>query len=139
MEIEIADKIGEQEQNDIFQGLLEYNLIRLEDKAPKDLGVYIRNTKGHVIAGLIGSTHGLWLTVKYLWISEELRGQGIGSHILSKAEDTAKERGCKYVFLDTFGFQAPDFYKKHGYTEVFTLNNYPITGKRHYFTKTLYV
>ena len=50
---------------------------------------------------------------------------------------TARQRGGKYVFLDTFSFQAPEFYKKHGYKEVFTLENYPVTGKRHYYTKEL--
>ena len=66
-----------------------------------------------------------------------MRGQNIGSDILSQAEKTAKERGCKYSFLDTFSFQAPEFYRKHGYKEVFVLENYPVTGNRHYFTKTL--
>ena len=90
-----------------------------------------------IYQGLLGNTRGNWLSVKYLWVSEELRGQGIGKQILLKAEETAKERGCKYVFLDTFSFQAPEFYKKFGYCEVFVLENYPITGKRHYFTKEL--
>lgn len=89
------------------------------------------------MAGLIGETHGNWLTVKYLWVSEDLRGQHIGTDILEQAENIARERGCHDCFLDTFSFQAPQFYKKLGYTEVFTLEDYPITGKRHYFTKKL--
>ena len=32
--------------------------------------------------GLIGETFGNWLSIKYLWVSEELRGEGIGSAIL---------------------------------------------------------
>lgn len=137
MELEIADRIDKQDEDTIFQGLLKFNLARLEDKEPKGLGLYIRNTAGEVITGLIGNTHGLWLTFKYLWISDDLREQGIGSHILSKAEEIAKLRGCKYAFLDTFSFQAPEFYKKHGYKTVFILEDYPITGKRYYFTKEL--
>lgn len=137
MKIEDTDKIRDRDRNDIVQGLLKYNLTRIEDKNIEELGVYIRDTTGHVVAGLIGSVHGLWMTVKYLWISEELRGQGVGSQILSKAEEIAKEHGCKYVFLDTFDFQAPEFYKKRGYIEAFTLENYPITGKHYYFTKVL--
>ncbi len=110
---------------------------RLEDKSPKDLGVYARDEAGHIVAGLIGNTHGNWLTVKFLWVSESLRGRNIGSEILKQAEETAKERGCKYAFLDTFSFQAPVFYQKHGYQEVFTLEEYPLTGERYYFTKRL--
>lgn len=137
MIFEITDTIHETDEKYIFDGLLEYNLERIEDKNPRDLGIYLPDETGRKIAGLIGSTHGNWLFVKYLWVSKELRGKQIGSEILKQAEETAKERGCKYSFLDTFSFQAPQFYKKHGYREVFTLENYPVTGKRYYFTKTL--
>lgn len=137
MKFKITDKIEEQDKETIFQGLLEYNLAKIEDKNPKDLGVYLEDETGKKIAGLIGDTHGNWLSIEFLWVSEELRGENIGSKILKQAEETAKERGCKYVFLDTFSFQAPTFYKKQGYKEVFKLEEYPITGKRHYFTKTL--
>lgn len=137
MEFETTNNVSEKDQNAVFQGLLKYNRSHLGDSEPEDLGIYLRNEEGMVTAGLVGNTFGLWLTVRYLWISEELREQGIGSRLLLKAEETAKERGCRYVFLDTFSFQAPDFYKKYGYTEVLTLENYPVDGKRHYFTKTL--
>ena len=135
MKFKITDEIKEADQAAIFQGLLEYNLARLEDKNPQDLGIYLEDESGKKVAGLIGNTHGNWLTVKFLWVSEELRGQNIGSNILRQAEETAKERGCHSVFLDTFSFQAPEFYKKHGYQEVFALEDYPVTGKRYYFVK----
>ena len=137
MKFKITDKITEEDENIIFKELLGYNLARIEDKNPRDLGIYLQDEAGQKIAGLIGNTHGNWLSIKFLWVSEELRGQNIGSSILSQAEKTAKERGCEYSFLDTFSFQAPEFYRKHGYKEVFVLENYPVTGKRYYFTKTL--
>lgn len=137
MDFQITDKIKERDRAEIFEGLLKYNLARIEDKSPKELGIYLENENGRKIAGLIGETHGKWLMVKFLWVDETLRGQHIGSQVLKQAETTAKERGCKYAFLDTFSFQAPLFYKKHGYNEVFTLEEYPLTGKRFYFTKTL--
>ena len=137
MHYETTDEIKEQDQRAIYEGLLQYNLERLEDKSPKDLGVYARDEAGNIVAGLIGNTHGKWLAVKFLWVSESLRGRNIGSKILKQAEETAKRRGCKYAFLDTFSFQAPLFYRKHGYREVFALEDYPLTGKRYYFTKSL--
>ncbi len=137
MNFEITDKIKEQDEKIIYQGLLEYNLARIEDKNPKDLGIYLQDETGEKVGGLIGNTHGNWLFVKYLWVREDQRGQNIGSALLKQAEETAKERGCRYAFLDTFSFQAPAFYEKHGYMSVFTLEEYPVTGKRYYLTKTL--
>ena len=79
--------------------------------------------------------------IKYLWVKEYLRGQGTGKKLLWEAEKEAEKRNCKYVFLDTFSFQAPDFYKKYGYQQgyqqQFALENYPLTGKRYYYTKSL--
>lgn len=137
MDFKITEQVSKQEKAEIFQGLLAYNLARIEDSNPRDLGVYFEDKDGRKLAGLIGSTHGNWLTVKYLWVDEALRGKNLGSQILEQAEDTAKERGCKYAFLDTFSFQAPEFYKKYGYKEVFVLEEYPVTEKRYTFTKTL--
>jgi len=132
-----TDEISRQDREDIFQGLLAYNLPRIEDRQPRDLGIFAEDADGRKLAGLIGETHGNWLTIRYLWVSETLRGRGIGSSILKQAEAAARERGCRYAFLDTFDFQAPEFYRKYGYREVFALNEYPRSGKRRYFTKNL--
>lgn len=137
MNFEITEVIKEEDREAVFQGLLEYNLTRIEDMNKKELGIYVNDETGKKLAGLIGETHGNWLFVKYLWVSEALRGQKLGSQLLNQAETTAKERGCKFAFLDTFSFQAPLFYKKQGYQEVFDLEEYPLTGKRIYLTKTL--
>lgn len=137
LDYEITDAISEQDHKSIYEGLLRYNLERLEDKSPKDLGVFLKDDHGNIIAGLTGTTHGNWLLIKFLWVGESLRGRHIGSDILQQAEEKARERGCKFAFLDTFSFQAPLFYLKHGYREVFALEEYPLIGKRHYFKKNL--
>lgn len=137
MNYRTTDSPTRQDKNDIFQELLKYNLQYLEDKEPKELGIFLEDDNNNKIAGLIGSTHGNWLQVEYLWVSQEIRHKNIGTELLQKAEKTAKERGCKYVFLNTFSFQAPEFYLKMGYKEKFILQNYPCMGKRYYYTKDL--
>ena len=75
--------------------------------------------------------------IHYLFVEDHLGKDGLGSKLLEAAENEARNRGCKYAFVDTFSFQAPEFYIKHGYKEVFALNYYPYTGKRFYYTKEL--
>lgn len=137
MNYRITDTPLEQDKDEIFEELLKYNLEHIDCKDVKELGIFLEGKDSKKVAGLIGETRGNWLAIEYLWVSEALRGQDIGTEIVSKAEKIAKERGCKYVFLNTFSFQAPGFYIKLGYKEVFALENYPLTGKRHYFIKTL--
>ena len=91
-----------------------------------------------MLAGLTGETFGNWLCIQFLFVSEQFRVKGIRSKLLEAAEKEAMRRGCKYAFVDTFSFQALAFYKKYGYREVFFLEEYPYTGKRHYFTKELF-
>ncbi|MEB2279431.1 GNAT family N-acetyltransferase [Lysinibacillus xylanilyticus] len=132
-----SEKVTKEEKEHIFQELLKYNLDNIEDKLVKDIGLFVEDEEGNRVAGLIGDTHGNWLEVEYLWVSEKLRGQHIGTELMRNAEKIAINRGCKYAFLNTFSFQAPDFYVKLGYEEEFVLNDYPLTGKRYYYTKKL--
>ena len=65
---------------------------------------------------------------------QDYRGQGLGKQLMEKAELRAKEKRCSLIHLNTFDFQAPEFYKKLGYTVFGELNNSP-TGHKMYFLK----
>ena len=73
-------------------------------------------TNGQIVAGLAGETYCGWLFVKYLWVSGRLRGQGIGRELMH-AETCARERGCHSAWLDTYSFQAREFFEKPSYEE----------------------
>ena len=138
MNLRITDDGDERDIHEIHEMLKEYNLSRREASKNVPVGIYLEDENSRKLAGLTGETFGNWLCIRYLFVSESLRGKGIGSRLLETAESEAKRRGCKYAFVDTFSFQAPEFYKSHGYQEVFALEEYPYTGKRHYFTKELH-
>lgn len=137
MKIRITNDGNERDVADVFEMLKAYNLSKLEISNVLPVGVYYEDENGRKLAGLTGETFGNWLFIKYLVVDESLRGCGIGSKLLIAAEAEAKKRGCRFSFVDTFSFQAPDFYKKHGYEEVYVLKEYPITGARYYYTKGL--
>ena len=60
------------------------------------------------------------MLLEALWVDEKYRHQGIGSMLIRKAEQTAREKGCYIACLGTTDFQARGLYEKHGY-KVFTV------------------
>ena len=127
----------ERDISEIHEMLREYNLAHREASESVPIGVFLEDGNSKKLAGMTGETFGNWLCIQYFFVSETLRGSGVGSRLMEAAENEAVRRGCKYAFVNTFSFQAPEFYIKHGYREVFTLEEYPYTGKRHYYTKEL--
>lgn len=90
-----------------------------------------------IIAGILGGTYWGWLHIDILWVAEKCRKQGIGSKLLKAAEEEAQKRGCHSVHLDTMSWQAPEFYKKHGYKIISELENIPAGNKKFHLIKEL--
>ncbi|MGI3901786.1 MAG: GNAT family N-acetyltransferase [Janthinobacterium lividum] len=92
---------------------------------------------GALIGGLVGQTFMGWLTVDGLWVSVDHRGRGHATRLMAEAEDEARRRGATDSVLDTFSFQAPEFYRKLGYRDFARLDGFPAGHCRHYLTKSL--
>ena len=131
------ENIESQKSQVIGDLIRSYNRSKREAAESKPLNIYVEDDSGEIMAGLVAETFGNWLEIEYLFVKEDLRGQGIGSKLLQQAESEAKKRNCRYVFVNTYQFQAPAFYQKQGYKEVFTLKDYPYIGQRHYYQKKL--
>ena len=128
----------ESQKSQIIGDLIRsYNRSKREVAESELLNLYVEDEHGEIMAGLVAETFGNWLEIEYLFVKEDLRGQGIGSQLLQQAESEAKKRNCRFAFVNTYQFQAPAFYQKHGYKEVFTMKDYPYTGQRHYYQKDL--
>jgi len=117
--------------------IADFNWAHWEVSERLPLAVQIKNQQGNVIAGAAGRTFGDWLLIDTLWVSDELRGQNIGSQLLKAIETAAKERGCSKCLLDTLNFQAMPFYQKHGYTTQWVQQDYPKTGCKYFMVKDL--
>jgi GNAT superfamily N-acetyltransferase len=118
-------------------GIRNYNLQQAGESGHKELFVVLRAPDQKIVGGLIGATYCGWLHIDLLFVNEELRGRGYGQRLLEIAEDEARKRGVKNVYLDTFSFQAPDFYNKHGYHVFGELKDFPPGHQRYFFTKQL--
>ena len=98
----------------------------------------IEDANGEIIAGLLSKMY-CWncLYIDTLWIKSEFRKEGLGSELLKEIESIAKEKGCHLIHLDTFDFQAKDFYLKHGYEVFGVLDECPKEHKRYYMKKNI--
>ncbi|BCH25737.1 GNAT family N-acetyltransferase [Mesorhizobium sp. L-8-3] len=117
----VADEVGDM----IGEGLDAYNAGEAGPYGEEALWVVARDAAGAVQAGLKGKIEYSWLFVDWLWVSPARRRSGLGSRLLEKGEEVAREKGCIGAFLGSFTFQAPDFYKRQGYEEFGRLADFP--------------
>nr|QIY96414.1 GNAT family N-acetyltransferase [Streptomyces sp. S1D4-11] len=102
------------------------------------LHVWALDADGALAGGLVGHTWTTWLHVTYLWVDTPHRGAGLGGRLLAEAERLAhEERGCRNSRLETWDFQAPEFYRKHGYEVVCVIPDYPPGITEYTLTKRL--
>ena len=117
--------------------LIRFNRANAPDPNWSHLRLFLRDEQGAIRGGLLGDIYHGWLYVAILWIDEAHRGQGHGQELLRQAEEEAAARGCHSAWLDTFAFQAPDFYPRLGYQQFGRLEDYPKGVARHFFWKKL--
>jgi len=134
MSIEITSKPIKEDDDFVISKTLEYNSQFVENKYEL-LSVYFRNDANEILGGITGKTFWNWLHVEYLWVSESERENGIGSKIMLAAEAEAVARGCVGSTLDTYSFQALEFYKKLEYKVIGSLSGYSGEHERYYLQK----
>jgi ribosomal protein S18 acetylase RimI-like enzyme len=106
------------------------------DRIKIPVAVWLRQ-RGRVLGGAYGNTHYGWLYLSTLWVHEQVRGEGWGSRLIELFEAEGTARGCHGAWVDTYGFQAPIFYKRVGYQEFGRLEEFPPGSARHFFWKPL--
>jgi GNAT superfamily N-acetyltransferase len=121
---------------EVIKGLHAFNVGMLGKFDHQSLTVTL-NDRGTIVGGVVGETYLEWMFVKLLWVSEKYRGKGFGKSLMNAAEKEARKRGVGNVYVDTFSFQAPEFYGKLGYREFGRLDDFPAGHHRIWLTKAL--
>jgi ribosomal protein S18 acetylase RimI-like enzyme len=106
-------------------GLHVHNLAAADLEAVKPLACFARTAAGEVVGGLRARQWGAAVEVQQLWVDEQHRRRGIGARLMAMLEEAAVERGARLIYLDTFSFQAPQFYRRCGFTEAARLDGFP--------------
>ncbi len=133
----IHDRVTPEEVAFLDGQIDEHNIARTGFDDGKYLAVWLRDEGDQVVGGLYGWTWAGWLEIKCLWIREDARGRGYGREMLLLAESEAIARGCQRAVLDSYSFQAPEFYQKLGYEVFGKLTGFPGSHTRYYLWKKL--
>lgn len=103
----------------------------------RPLAVFVRGNDGGLLAGLSGYTGWNWLFTQWLWVSKDLRGQGVAGQMLAKAEAEAVARGCHSAWIDTFNPVALRAYQRAGYAVFGELPEFILGRARSFLKKSL--
>lgn len=135
-DIVLTDAPSAAEREAVLRGLIAFNTAHVGPSGHRPLAVLVKQ-QGATVGGLVGATLHGWCFVEWLYLPETLRGAGIGTTLIRRAEDEARRRGCIGIFLDTFDFQARGFYEKLGYAVFATQEDYPVGHQRFFLQKRL--
>jgi GNAT superfamily N-acetyltransferase len=117
---ELADRLGKE--------LTDYNTRVTGVGDQRGLSVQVHDADGDLVAGLTGWTWGTCAGIELVWVRDDKRRGGLGGRLLEAAEAEARRRGCVQMLVSSFTFQAPEFYKRRGYTEFARSDGIPTAG-----------
>ena len=128
---------SEKEIEFVNNALQKFNDEKVGPDNHELLNIVEYDKNGNIIAGNLDGTYWGWMHIDILWVDEYHRKQRLGSQLLKAAESEAIKSGCHSVHVDTMSWQAPDFYKKHGYEIISELNDIPGGNKKFHLIKKL--
>ena len=105
--------------------LIQYNIDTAQIDQQHSLVFTAENKNGECIGGVCGNIWGSCLEIDFLWISPTARKGGLGSQLIKKIESEARQLGAEKVLVETFSFQAPDFYQRQQFKEQYRISGYP--------------
>lgn len=141
MPLEIETDFNEDDLAALRAGLSASNRAKSESvrnaPTPQHFCIFERNNEQAVVAGIEATLFWNGMHVERLWVDDSQQGKGLGSALLTKAEQHALAQGFEVSFLETADFQAKGFYQKQGYQVIGTLDNQPKGGCVYYLSKSL--
>jgi GNAT superfamily N-acetyltransferase len=122
----------------ILTPLRAHNTALAGEAGAQPFALLIRDEDTNIaLGGLHAKVFYRWMFIELLAVPEQARGQGLGSRLMAMAEDLAREMNCIGIWLDTFDFQAPEFYRRLGFSEFGQIEDHPLGHRRFFMQKRL--
>ncbi|MCR5634064.1 MAG: GNAT family N-acetyltransferase [Lachnospiraceae bacterium] len=95
------------------------------------------NESGELVGAITGRAYYNEIHIGDLIVDKKQRGKNIGSGLVKAVEEEFKNKGFDKITLTTFGFQAPDFYKKLGYSLEYVREDKNPKLKKYFYIKLI--
>jgi GNAT superfamily N-acetyltransferase len=119
---------------DIRHGVLLHGRQQAQGSDARDIAVALFQD-GELLAGGWGRTEFQRLYVSYLWVREDLRGQGLGGDCLRQLEAQALRRGCVDALVETLLDDVSELLEHLGYVCMAHVHDYVPGFTRHIMLK----
>ncbi len=120
--------------NEAFSDYAKSNDVKLNYE---DYWFTVEDDEGNVIGSITGHAYYNEVHIGDLVIDKKYRGQNIGTKLVQAVEEEYRNKGFEKISLTTFGFQAPEFYKKLGYTLEFVREDKDPKLSKYFYCKAL--
>ena len=129
---EVDDRLGEF-INKEFSAYGEQNGVVLN----YDEFCFAAEEDGNILGVITGRAYYNEVHIGDLIVASSVRKGGIGSKLVRAVEDNYRGNGYDKITLTTFGFQAPEFYKKLGYEVEFVREDKDPKLSKYFLAKEL--
>lgn len=129
---EVDDRLGEF-INKEFSAYGEQNGVVLN----YDEFCFAAEEDGNILGVITGRAYYNEMHIGDLIVAFSVRKGGIGSKLVRAVEDNYRGKGYDKITLTTFGFQAPEFYKKLGYEVEFVREDKDPKLSKYFLAKQL--
>ncbi|HEX4046090.1 MAG TPA: GNAT family N-acetyltransferase [Gammaproteobacteria bacterium] len=117
--IEFVDQLSADVEEKMQEDLVEYESSHGIDVNYKKFAVVLTDESGDAFGVVNAFTAFSEVYVDDMWVHSSYRGKGYGRKLLQVLEDHFEGKGFNNINLVTNAFNAPEFYKKCGFTEEF--------------------
>lgn len=110
-------------------------------KTEDPYAIFIISDNGKIIAGAIGTIveykqRGKCCKTSAVWVDKQERGHGLGTKLMDELSHYATNKGCTFIQLETYEWQAKAFYDKCGFITVATTPNVQkMRGQEQYYMR----
>lgn len=133
--IEFIDKLPPEIEEKMRKDLVEYESSHGIDVNYRRFSMIAKDVNGIPIGVINAFTAFAEVYIDDFWVDKSFRGQGYGRRLLQELENHFKGKGFNNINLVTNAFNAPEFYKKCGFTAEFVRKNL----KNPKLTKTFFI